>query len=193
MKNLFLILSVAIACISPIIGIRSILKGKFKPQRMTRFLLFLVSLLFIGTLLAQGDRNAIYVILVIGLGNLIIFLLSIKNGMGGTTKFDILVLSMAIVTLTIWKVSNNPVLGLVMSIVANFIAFWPTIIKAWHLPGTEEWRIYAFYVLSSIFTILSISNFTFGKVVSPVYVIFMNGFLTLMIVLRKKILKNNKI
>jgi hypothetical protein len=113
--------------------------------------------------------------------------------MGGTTKFDILVLSMAIVTLTIWKVSNNPVLGLVMSIVANFIAFWPTIIKAWHLPGTEEWRIYAFYVLSSIFTILSISNFTFGKVVSPVYVIFMNGFLTLMIVLRKKILKNNKI
>jgi hypothetical protein len=101
MKNLFLILSVAIACISPIIGIRSILKGKFKPQRMTRFLLFLVSLLFIGTLLAQGDRNAIYVILVIGLGNLIIFLLSIKNGMGGTTKFDILVLSMAIVTLTI--------------------------------------------------------------------------------------------
>jgi len=123
MKNLFLILSVLIACISPIIGIRSILKGKFKPQRMTRFLLFLVSLLFIGTLLAQGDRNTIYVILVIGLGNLIIFLLSIKNGMGGTTKFDILVLLMAIVTLTIWKVSNNPVLGLVMSIVTNFIAF----------------------------------------------------------------------
>jgi len=101
MKNLFLILSVVIACISPIIGIRSILKGKFKPQRTTRFLLLLVSFLFIGTLLAQGDRNAIYIIFVIFIGNLIIFLLSIKRGVGGTTKFDILVLLTTLVSLTI--------------------------------------------------------------------------------------------
>ncbi|MDD3156124.1 MAG: hypothetical protein PHP14_01580 [Candidatus Pacebacteria bacterium] len=41
------------------IGFVSILKGKFRPQRMTRFLLLLISLLFVGTLLAQGDTNAI--------------------------------------------------------------------------------------------------------------------------------------
>jgi hypothetical protein len=52
-----------------------------------------------GTLLAQGDRNAIYIIFVIFVGNLIIFLLSIKRGVGGTTKFDILVLMMALVSL----------------------------------------------------------------------------------------------
>jgi hypothetical protein len=83
------------------VGISSILKGKFKPQRMTRFLLFLVSFLFIGTLLAQGDRNSIYPIFVIFLGNLVIFILSIKYGVGGTTKLDMLVLSLAILSLIV--------------------------------------------------------------------------------------------
>lgn len=189
MKQVFLILSVLIACIRQIVGIFAMIKGNFKPQRMTRFLLFLVSLLLIVTLFAQKDRNAIYVILAIGIGNLIIFLLSLRTGVGGTSRFDLLVLLMVIITLIIWKTTNNHILGLCMAIVANFIAFWPTIIKAWHLPGTEEWVFYALYVLSSLLAILSISNFTFGKLALPVFVVFMNGTLVLIIVFRKKYLK----
>jgi len=191
MKQIFLILSIIICMMSPTIGIYSILKGKFKPQRMTRFLLLLVSFLFMGTLLAQGDRNAIYSIFVIFLGNLIIFLLSIKRGIGGTTKLDYCVLSMAILSLIIWRVSNNPVLGLTMSIITNFIAFLHTISKSWTKPETEEWRVYAFYVLASIFTILSLSSYTYGKLASSVYVIFMNGTIASLIIFRKKYLKNN--
>lgn len=189
MKNIFLILSVLIGCMSPTIGIWSILKGKFKPQRTTRFLLLLVSFLFMGTLLAQGDRNAIYIIFVIFVGNLIIFLLSIKRGVGGTTKFDILVLSMALISLAVWLFTNNPVLGLLMSIITNFIAFLPTVIKSWKTPETEEWRVYGFYVLASLFTVLSISSFTFGKVSSPIYAMCMNSTVALIILLRKRYLK----
>lgn len=191
MKNIFLILSVIICIASPTVGISSILKGKFKPQRMTRFLLFLVSFLFIGTLLAQGDRNSIYPIFVIFLGNLVIFILSIKYGVGGTTKLDMWVLSLAILSLIVWQATQNPVLGLTMSIMTNFVAFLPTIVKSWRSPETEEWRVYVFYVLSNIFVILSLSSFSYGKLVSPIYVICMNSTLASIVILRKKYL--NKI
>lgn len=101
MEQAFLILSVAIACLRQIVGILAVIRGNFRPQRMTRFLLLLVSLLLVGTLFAQRDRNAIYTILAIGIGNLIMFLLSLRKGIGGTTRFDLFVLLMAIITLTI--------------------------------------------------------------------------------------------
>lgn len=101
MKNTFLILSVLIACLRQIVGILAVIRGDFKPQRMTRFLLFLVSLLLFGTLFAQKDRNAIYTILAIGIGNLIMFLLSLRKGIGGTTRFDFFVLLIAIITLVV--------------------------------------------------------------------------------------------
>lgn len=186
MELLFLIISVVIGCISRGVGIWSILRGEFRPQRTTRLLLLVVSVIIMGTLLAQGDRNAIYIVFVIFIGNLIMFLLSIKRGIGGTTKFDILVLSMTLVTLTVWVMTNNPVLGLLMAIITNFIAFLPTIIKSWNLPQTEEWRVYALYALASLFTVLSISNFTFGKTLTPIYAIGINGTVASIILLRKK-------
>jgi hypothetical protein len=130
MKNIFLILSVLISLIAYIIGIYRIINGNFRPQRMTRFLLAFLALIFVMVLWARGDRNALYLALVMFLCNFIVFALSIKNGIGGTTKLDMLVFFMAIFSLIVWKITNNPVLGLVMSIMTDFIAMVPTIIKS---------------------------------------------------------------
>jgi len=59
MENILLALAAMVSLSAYAIGAVSIIKGKFRPQRMTRFLLLLISLLFVGTLLAQGDTNAI--------------------------------------------------------------------------------------------------------------------------------------
>jgi hypothetical protein len=44
---------------------------------------------------------------------------------------------MALFSLVVWYTTKNPVLGLSMSIVTDFIAFFPTLVKAWILPETE--------------------------------------------------------
>jgi len=72
------------------------------------------------------------------MGTLSIFILSIKRGIGGSSKLDIMIFLMVIVSLVVWYTTKNPVLGLIMSIVTDFIAFSPTLIKAWVLPETEE-------------------------------------------------------
>ncbi len=190
MKNIFLIISTIFGFSTFIIGIYSIIKGHFRPQRMTRFLLLLNSILFVGTLFAQGDRNAIYLALIYFLGSLVIFILSLKTGIGGTTKLDVTILFMAIISLIVWYTTKNPVLGLVMSIVTDIISVYPTIIKAWILPETEEWRCYLTEVLASSFNILSLSVFTFGKIVYPLYIWIINAVIVLIIVLRQKQLKH---
>ncbi len=130
MTNIFLVLSVIVSLIGFSFGIFSIIKGKFRPQRMTRFLLLLISALFVSTLFASKDRNSIYFASIMLMGTLIMFLLSLKKGMGGRSKMDVLVLFMVIGSLAVWYTTKNPLLGLLMSLLTDFLAFGPTIVKS---------------------------------------------------------------
>lgn len=186
MENILLALATTVSLSAYAIGFVSILKGKFRPQRMTRFLLLLISLLFVGTLLAQGDTNAIWLALATFTGTLSIFILSIKRGIGGSSKLDITVFLMVIVSLAVWYTTKNPVLGLTMSIVTDFIAFSPTLIKAWVLPETEEWRFYVMDVISSFLIILSLSTITLGNAIFPIYIFLINLLVTIVILIRGK-------
>ncbi len=188
MNQIFLALSIIAGFVSPIIGVASVLKGSFRPQRMTRFLIFLVSLLFVGTLYAQGDRNSIYMASAQLLGSAALFYLSLKRGMGGNTRLDWIVFVMALVSLVVWQTNNNPLLGLLMSIVTDFIAFVPTLIKTWKYPGTEEWKFYMSDVVASFFSILSIVAFSLSNVVFPVYILLINTTSVLMILGRRQYL-----
>ncbi len=186
-KDIFLALSIIFACISPMIGIYSIIKGNFRPQRMTRLLYFLISLLFVGTLFAQGDKNGIIIASAQLIGGFIILLLSIKKGIGGYARSDLVVFVLAIISLITWKTTNNPGLGLAMSIATDIIAFYPTLIKTWHRPETEEWKFYMSDVGASFFSILSITLYSPQNLAFPVYIFLLNLGGVILILTRKKI------
>ena len=188
MKELFLGISIIAGFISPMIGIYSIVRGDFRPQRMTRILIFLLSFLMFGTLWAQGDRNGIFIAGAQLIGGFIILLLSIRKGIGGYGLFDGVVFVMTIVSLVVWQTTQNPTIGLVMSIVTDLIAFSPTIVKTWKLPGTEEWKFYMSDVVASFFSILSISLYTVGNLTFPAYILAINTLSVVMILGRKKYL-----
>jgi hypothetical protein len=185
MTTYFLYLSTIFAIISPIIGITSTLKGTFKPQRMTRFLIMVVSFLFVGTLLAQGDKNSIVIAVAQTIGSAIIFFLSLKRGLGGSAKLDFIVLVAAIISLIVWKSTNNPTLGLIMSIATDLIGFTPTLIKAWQLPHSEDWRFYCSDVLASTFSLLSITTPDIKVWIFPIYILFINTLSVAVILFRQ--------
>lgn len=187
--NLFLTLSIAVGFVSPIIGITSVLKGGFKPQRMTRFLIMLVSFLFVATLFANGDKNGIYLASAQLLGSIAMFYLSLKRGMGGNTRLDWVVFMMAIGSLILWQTTNMAFLGLVMSIVTDFIGFVPTLVKTWKYPETEEWKFYMSDVVASFFSILSIAVFSLQNLAFPIYIFLINMTSVVMILGRKKYLR----
>lgn len=185
MEHVFLALSVIFALLSPVIGITAVLMGNFRPQRMTRLLIFVISLLFVGSLWEQGDRNGIYVAGAQLLGGMVLLLLSIKRGMGGTNRLDLLVLALALASLLAWKATNNPLLGLLMSIVTDLIAFSPTLVKTWKYPETEEWKFYASDVVASTFSLLSITTYGLATIAFPAYIWLINMVSVVMILGRR--------
>jgi hypothetical protein len=186
MHSLFLYLSIIASFITPVIGIHAIVKGDFRPQRMTRFLIFVISLLFVGTLYAQGDHNGIYIALAQLIGSFIILILCIKKGIGGSSKFDFLILFLALLSLIVWKTTDNPTLGLCMSIVTDLIAFTPTLIKTWQLPYTEEWKFYLSDVIAASLSILSITAYSLQNLVFPIYILLINTMSVILILYRRK-------
>lgn len=189
-KQIFLIVSIVVGLISPLIGIYSILKGIYKPQRMTRVIFLIITFLSFATLLAQGDRIAVALAFTQFIGSMIIFLLSFKFGMGGYSRFDVIVLSGAIITLLIWKTTENPTLALYASIATDFIGLLPTIIKTYKKPHTEDPRFYLSDTLASLFSILALKTYLLQDVAYPVYIFIANGLLIIIILLRRKNLQS---
>ncbi len=157
MQVVFLILSTIFALIAPTSYIISIIRGTSKPHRMTRFILFLVlTLSFVSILAAHGNTGAKLFAGITFVQGVIIFILSLWRGMGGSSKFDFLCLFIAVFGILGWKLTGNPLLGIWFSILADLAAYFPAFIKTWHYPHTETpW----FYITSSIAAFLSLSAY----------------------------------
>lgn len=185
MKDVFLVISTLIGLMTPIIGIRAVLKGEYKPHRITRLVLLIVTVLFVATLFAQNDRTALYLALAQVIGSIGIFILSIKYGVGGTSKMDAVIFLGAMASLVIWKTTNDPALGLYASILTDLIGFSPTLVKAWKDHTSEDWKFYGCDVLASFFNLLALKSLLLNEVAFPVYIFLINLTITVILLYKK--------
>lgn len=187
-STVFTVLSVIQAFITQGFGIYSIFKGTYKPQRMTRFLYFVMTLLMVGSLYVQQSWTALALAAAQGVGVTLVFLLSFKYGMGGAHKTDLITLFGALATGIVWKTTSNAVLALEMSVVTDLLAFFPTLLKTWSHPFTEDWRFYFSDVLASSFSLLAFvgTSFVLSDLVFPVYIFTLNASAATLIFFRQK-------
>ena len=141
---------------------------------------------FFFSLFASGHTNVIYLASAQLLGSIAMFYLSIRRGIGGNTKLDWTVFTMAIGSLIVWQTTNIAFLGLMMSIVTDFIGFVPTLVKTWKYPETEEWKFYMSDVVASFFSVLSIAAFSLHNLAFPTYIFLINMTSVVMILGRKR-------
>jgi hypothetical protein len=148
----------AIAQVVPYIV--SILRGHTKPERMTYFIWFIVDALAISSYIAVGARTTIWVGSVYVVTGLLIFLLSLKYGMGGFSKLDLVCLAIAAVGIVIWVTADSALLALCFSTCAGTIGYLPTIKKAYFYPETENtlsWVICSFSSTLNIFALTTLA------------------------------------
>src|SRR6185312_2845297 len=106
-----------------------ILKGKTKPQRTTWFIwTFLGSISFTSQLKLGAHWSLVYVGLN-AVGNLAVFLLSLKYGTGGWRKMDVLALVIASLGVMMSFLFTSPLIALTGSIVADFAGTALTLYK----------------------------------------------------------------
>ncbi len=181
MQTVFIVISSILALISPVIYAWSILKGESKPHRTTRFVLLLITALSTVSLIAQHNNVAVWLAGVSTLQAIIIFYLSIQRGMGGWSKIDILCLIIAIIGIIVWQTTNNPILGLYFSILADFTGMIPALIKTYQLPHTENVWFFALDTLAGLFTLFAVTTFTAEQIAYPIYIFIINAAMVFLI------------
>src|SRR5262245_15629489 len=99
-----------------------ILKGNTRPSRTTWFILSFISIVILASYDASGAEDTIWVAVSNATASIIIALLSIKRGVGGTTKLDIFCFSGSIFSLLLWWYFDSPTIALLANLVIDLLA-----------------------------------------------------------------------
>jgi hypothetical protein len=182
---IFIAVSSALAFLSPFVYARAILKGQAKPHRTTRFVLLVITCLSTASLLAKNDQVAVWLAGVSAFQSVLIFILSIKHGMGGWSRGDIVCLLIAILGIVGWQTTNEPLIGLYFSIAADFTGMIPAIIKTYRFPKTEIASFFLLDVFAGFFSLLAVKSFTIQQFSYPLYIMLIN-FVMVILILRPR-------
>lgn len=183
MQRILLGLSAIITIIGSTIYVVSILKGRSKPHRITRFVLFFVlGLNFISELAAHGNTGAKLYAGIIATYGAVFFFLSLKHGMGGSTFFDWTCLLIAVVGIAGWQLTGNAVLGIYLAAAADFVAYLPAFVKTWKHPHTESpWL----YIDSGLGSLLSLAAYKISSVSVFQITVLLTGVIMIGLIYRK--------
>ena len=161
----------------------STLIGKTKPNRVTWILWTFIPIIVIAGQIDQQVKWQVILTLSAGISSFFLLLASLKSNKSywKIRRLDYLCGLLSILAILLWLITDNPNLAILLSIMANFLAATPTILKSIRYPRTENYRAYSFASLSAIITLLTVNQWTFPTYSFSLYVLFTNGILFLLI------------
>jgi hypothetical protein len=174
MNYIFSLISFAIIIGVTIPYMVDIKKGRARPSRAARGMLFLLVTIALFQQIALGSTFAIALTVGETLSGFILLWLSFKHGVGGTSKSDLACYVLLALSLIIWYFSKNALIALHISMIADTVAFWPTLEKTWRDPKSETALFFWGGVIAPIFSILAQSNFSYSIIVFPIYISLAN-------------------
>lgn len=172
--------------LSAIPYVRSILKGDTKPQRMTWLIWTVLVFIAFFSQLAEGATWSLLLTAGDAITIIIVFLFSIKYGVGGFRKIDILSLIGAAISLILWYITHEPAVALFLIIIIDIIGSNLTIIKTWKNPETENWMGWAICGVGGFLGILAVGDFNFILLAYPIYICLINSIIAIIVLIRRK-------
>jgi hypothetical protein len=156
--------------------IKGILKGTVKPQRITWGIwTILTSITFVNQI-SNGGGYSTFFFGSTALLVMIVFLLSIRRGMGGRSTFDLIVLATSIALFLLWATTKDTRLTTIIAVTIDCIATLPTLYKTYMKPETEvylQWMLAAVAGLFSMFAVGGSSDYILY--IYPLYIVLMNS------------------
>ena len=146
-----------------------ILRGKTKPERATWFIWTLQGMIAFGS---QALMGAHWSLVFVGLnagGDLLVFLLALKFGMGGWKRVDIVALLIALAGLVVSLMAKAPLIALAAVIVADFAGTVPTFFKVYRMPESETTFTWLAFATASLLAVFSVGSLRWSLVVYPLY------------------------
>ena len=182
------ILAAVISFIAYIPYLRDVFKHKTKPHFFTWFVWsFIVGLAFF----AQIKEGAGYGAWVTGVTAVIcmsIAILSFSYGEKNIRKIDWLYFLLALIGLWGWRVTNNPLVAVIMVIIADALAFAPTLHKGYHKPYEDTLSTWILNSLKFMIALVALESYTLTTYLYPASLIITNGAMAIILLVRRKVI-----
>jgi hypothetical protein len=157
-------------------------KKRIRPHRITWAIFALTDVIAIANQLASGATNSVWLVVGYALANLTIFILSLRYGVGGTKKLDIIVLCGAILGVVVWQISGHPIASIIANLVVTTLAFTPTYKKGWIDPKSETPTVFLWGAIASLLAAISVGKLDYILLLAPLYTFAIQGVLFIILI-----------
>ena len=167
-------LAVSINLVGAIVYAYSVVKGSTRPNRVTWFVLSFAPLLAFAAMTAQGVsfRESVFT-LETGISPLIIFISTFfaKQPKWEITKFDLICGALSVIGFVLWLILKEGNIAITFALLADGLAFLPTLVKAFKYPETENPWAFMMGTVAAVIAIAILSTYDYKHLAFPVYIL----------------------
>jgi hypothetical protein len=151
-----------------VVYVVSIFREQVRPQRITWLLWAILGMVYLlSAIKSQG--NVIYTTAAL-LGPLLIFLLSLKYGVGGTRRLDLGSLLVALFALVLLIFTKRPIPSILLCLFVDAIGAFLTINKILGDRGSEPRLMWLLSALGGGFALLGLHDYHLENILFPAYI-----------------------
>lgn len=140
---------------------RDILRGKTRPHVYSWSLWGLLTVLLVALQVKGGAGPATWITAAAGLLCIGVVLLSLKNGKRDITSSDTAVAVLSLAAIGFWLLADRPAVSISLVIVADMLAFIPTVRKSYFDPYSETLSLYVTNALRFSLALLAVEQYTY--------------------------------
>lgn len=181
MKDIFAFLGAFIVLFCTLPYIIDIVKGKTKPNIVTWITWTVLIGIGAAALYASHEINAALLLTGDMVATFAVVIVGLKYGIAKLDRFDLFCMIGAIVGLLLWLIFNSPLIAILATILIDFIGTIPTVRHSYFHPEEETYLTFALGIVATIFTLLSLHEYSFSAWIYPTYLLFSNTLLVVTI------------
>ena len=185
-KQVMSFVAVVMTFVSYVPYYRDILRNKTHPHIYSWSLWCLLTILIVALQIKGGAGLATYVTAAVGLLCFGVVILSFKNGRKDITLSDTIVAILGLVAIGCWLIVDQPIVSMILVVIADLLAFVPTVRKSWHKPHTETLSLYITSALQFSLALMAIKEYTILSSLWPASWVIANGLFSIMLIYRRK-------
>jgi hypothetical protein len=175
------ILAGVLAIADTIPYIRDTLRGTTRPHRGTWLIWATLTTVVVLSQLADGGSWSVIMAATTAVLTGVIFLLSIRRGVGGVAAHELVMIAIAGAGVAGWLIADEPVVATVCVVVADLIGAVMMVPKTYRDPGSETLVSFVFASLAGALAAGAVGALELSLLLYPVYYCLANGALALLI------------
>lgn len=184
-------IAAAVMVVGKVPYVISVVRGITRPSRTSWWTWTLLGTLSFAAYSFSGETATLWVHGFIVLGPLLVALLSIQHGAGGSSFLDRVVWFGCAVAVTVWAVTGSAAVTNYVNLVVDALATVLTVRKTLQFPRTEDLTGWMFSLCGYFLNLFAIREWSFFAASYPVYLLLMAASIVSAILIGKMRQKKN--